>query len=155
MSTVRIRATNDEVFEVGSEWLPMLHKSEHLQLPIKSKQVMDDLVYYVRQCDKILRLPRKPRKEEGRVVRRRIDVAAVDARATGAVAGRGISADDQMEAFRRSFVSNRDRAALTDIGKAAIALEMWDLAAACFHQMLLEGLNQVEASALLWGEGDQ
>jgi hypothetical protein len=41
----------------------------------------------------------------------------VDARATGAVAGRGISADDQMEAFRRSFVSNRDRAALTDIGK--------------------------------------
>ena len=39
--------------------------------------------------------------------------------------------------------------------QAAIALEMWDLAAACFHQMLLEGLNQVEASALLWGEGDQ
>ena len=120
MSTVRIRAANDEVFEVGSEWLPMLHKSEHLQLPIKSKQVMDDLVYYVRQCDKILRLPRKPRKEEGRVVRRRIDVAAVDARATGAVARRGISADDQMEAFRRSFVSNRDRAALTDIGKVLL-----------------------------------
>ena len=41
MSTVRIRAANDEVFEVGSEWLPMLHKSEHLQLPIKSKKVMD------------------------------------------------------------------------------------------------------------------
>lgn len=118
MSMVRARAENGHVFDIESTWLPILHQRGRLLLPIRSKQTMDDVTHYVKQSDKILRLPKRPRRDEqGRIVRNPTHVATLDARATGVMAIRGITIENQVEAFKRAFVRNRDLASLVEIAQ--------------------------------------
>ncbi|TVU49505.1 hypothetical protein EJB05_00818, partial [Eragrostis curvula] len=103
MSHARIRAANGDVFLVESSCLPLLFLGEPMSLPIESKEILDELIYYVREREKIMRLPKKPQEVR-------------NVRATGMLAT-GVTAQNQLEAFEHAFVENRNLEMLVSIAK--------------------------------------
>uniref|UniRef100_A0A0E0KUG3 Uncharacterized protein n=1 Tax=Oryza punctata TaxID=4537 RepID=A0A0E0KUG3_ORYPU len=139
MPRLLVRASNGDMLNLDSSWLSMLYSTLPLNVMIKSRESMDELIRYGKERDKITR-----RWATIKTVGRKVNNKTVEARSVGALPT-GVTTDSLTAAVDRDFVRHRDPVLLEMIGWGACRLQMRGLVSACYNQMLSDGIPEQEA----------